>query len=347
MKSKNKFFLYVLILIIMGIIGLSFAVPNIYAQTDYSFYSSYMYYSLPIGVTPQLTLTNQYVPYYTPSFSNPYFSSGVGQIVPTVIPSTTKTAVNADFIAEPIDAVSEIIQINAPENGELTGEMMVKFDADKSPYPENYNFYFDGSRIYKDIKAYVTSLVNCTDNKTDAEAIYSFKISRWGIYKISNLVWAKDCGHDSFFVEIKRGDTRVPFPATNYNGGFYLVKTAHDRYEFNPKGQYNTWHWQDVCHWNAYYKPYERAVPCIYLLRPGSYKLIYRAREASTRLAAIKIVRLRPIIAPADDTDLEKFESDTVQEYFEGNFKEDSISLEPSLPYDETIEMEMEVNTQM
>ncbi|MGA1841524.1 MAG: hypothetical protein ACMUIU_12950 [bacterium] len=225
--------------------------------------------------------------------------------------------------------------------------MVVKFHADNSPYPENYNFYFDGSRIYKDIKAYVTSLVNCTDKKTDAEAIYSFRISRWGIYKISNLVWAKDCGHDFFYVEIKRGDTRVPFPATNYSGGFYLVKTAHDRYEFNPKGQYNTWHWQDVCHWNAYYRPYERAVPCIYLLRPGSYKLIYRARENLTRLAAIKIVRLYPIIAPADDTDLEKFESDTVQKYFESNFKEDSISMEPTVPYDEAIEVEIEIDTQI
>ncbi|MGA1841523.1 MAG: hypothetical protein ACMUIU_12945 [bacterium] len=123
MKSNNKFFLYLLILIIMGSICLSFAVPNVYAQADYSFYSSYMYYSLPIGVTPQLSLTNQYMPYYTPSFSNSYFSSGVGQIVPTVIPSTTKSIAKA----EPIEVAPEVIQINAPEDGELTGRWLLNF----------------------------------------------------------------------------------------------------------------------------------------------------------------------------------------------------------------------------
>ena len=334
-SNTSKFFVCVLILMVG--ISLSFAVSTCYAQVDYSFYTSMMYPYLSIGATPQLSLTNQYKPYYTPTFSNPYTSTVVGQIMPTVIkPKPVQP--------EPIEVAPRVIRINAPEDGELTGEMMVKFDAEDSPYHENYNYYFDGEEVYKDIKAYVTSLVRCTDKKTDAEAIYSFKISKWGIYKISNLVWAKDCGHDSFYVEIKRGDMRVPFPAINYSGNFYLVKTAHDRYEFNPKVQYNEWHWQDVCHRNVYYPPYERAIPCIYVLRPGSYKLIYRAREDLARVAAINIVMLRSVIAPVDDADLEKFESDTIQKYFEGNFKSESMSFEPSVPYDETLESDMMTN---
>jgi hypothetical protein len=296
-----------------------------------------MYSSLPIGVTPQLSLTNQYMPYYTPTFSNSYFGTGVGQIVPTFTQPISKPSDKP----EPVEVVPRVIKINATEDGELTGEMMVKFHPEYSSYPENYNYYFDGERVYKDIKAYVTSLVNGTDKKTDAEAIYSFRISEWGIYKISNLVWAKNCMHDSFYIEIKRDNMRIFFPATDYSGGFYLVKTAHDRHEFNPKVQYNTWHWQDVCHWNAYYPPYERAVPCVYFLKPGSYKLIYRARENLTRLAAIKIVKLYPVKAPADDVDLEKFELEKVKEYFEDNYKTDSMSFEPSVPYDETIDAEI------
>jgi len=337
MRSDNsKFFLYVVMLMVS--ISLCFSVSAVYAQLDYSFYSKLMYPYLSIGVVPQLSLTNQYMPYYTPSLSNPLISTGVGQILPTIIKPTPKPSVQA----EPIEVAPRIIPLNAADDGELTGQMVVKFHAEDSPYPENYNYYFDGKRIFRDIKAYITSLVRCTSINSDSEAIYSFKISQWGIYKLSNLVWARDCGHDSFFVEIKRGDTRVSFPATNYSGEFLLVKTAHDRYEINPKCQYNEWHWQDVCHWNAYYPPYERAVPCIYFLRPGSYKLIYRAREDLTRVAAINIVMLYPVIAPVDDVDLEKFESDTVQEYFEGNFKTDSMSMQPPVVCDEAIETEID-----
>ncbi|MBN2373298.1 hypothetical protein JXL19_05900 [bacterium] len=330
----NKFFMFAVVLLVS--IGLCFTASAVFSQNNYSFYSSLLY---PFGVTPQLTLTSQYMPYYTymPYLSNPVTKNVIGQVVPTIVQPKPPQP-------EPIEAVPKVIQLNATEDGELTGEMIVKFDAEASPYPENYNYYFDGKNVYKDIKSYVTSLVREDEPKADAEAIYSFTISKWGIYKISNLVWAKDCGHDSFHVEIKRGDTRVPFPATNYSGGFYLVKTAHDRYEFNPNSQYNEWHWQDVCHWNVYYSPYERAVPCIYLLRPGSYKLIYRAREDLTRLAQIKIVMLNSIIAPVDDAEIEKFELDTMQKYFEDNHKTDSVNAEPQAIYNEEVGLGMMTN---
>ncbi len=60
-----------------------------------------------------------------------------------------------------------------------------------------------------------------------------------------------------------------------------------------------------------------------------------------TRLAQIKIVMLHSIIAPVDDADVEKFESDTVQKYFEGSSKTDSMSQEPAIACDETVGLGM------
>jgi hypothetical protein len=340
MNSKNKFFMYVFI--VMVSICFSFAVSNVYAQGSYSLYpgltSSYSY--SPIGVVPTFGTTFSPINQYPSSIYNPYVSTWGRQISPTIIASQPKTQEKV----EAIEVAPVPIQINATEDGELTGEMVVKFHAQNSPYPPCYNYYFDGMRVYRDIKAYITSLVRCTDMKTDAEAIYSFKVGSTGFYKISNLVWAKNCGHDSFHVEIKRGNKRIPFPARNSSGGYFWVKTAHDRYEFNPNNQYNRWHWQDVCHWNAYYPPYERAIPCIYYLRRGvNYKLIYRAREDLTRLAAIRIQRLCSIELPTDIVDLEKSEElNEAIESFKDYFEMESKSFEPSVECDEEIEAQLD-----
>lgn len=208
-------------------------------------------------------------------------------------------------VSEIADGKPFSISLNAVDDGELTGEMFVKFDikdAEEYPYHENYDYYYDNNgKVWIDIKAYITPLVRETDPKTDAQAIYSFRIPyqyMCGIYKIVETVWASDQGHDSFFVEIKKGNMRIPFPAfTRAGGNIVWVKKAHDRFEFDqPTPIYKEWHDRVVSHWNAYYPPFERTRECHFpLFRSGDYKLIYSAREDLTRLSAIKIVRVFPI----------------------------------------------------
>ena len=160
--------------------------------------------------------------------------------------------------------------------------------------------------------------------------IFSFKISRPGIYKINELVWARNCGHDSFFVELKKDDKRIPFPAftTDPAGNLVLVKKAHDRFELT--GKYGQWHWRPVSHWNAYVSPKEVARTCYFFLRSGTYSLIYSTRESLTRIAAVNIVRVWPKLVSSSIEDSETFELDTVKEYFEANEVEDT-SLEPKV----------------
>ena len=335
---KNRIFLYTLIAVIC--VGISFTVQSSYAQYGYNGLSLHKASSVTGYTMPFSSISPSYTSYY------PITGIGWPMPLPIINPKPKPKP-------EPIDVRPVTISLNASDNGELTGDMLIMFDSEASVYPKNYDYFYDGNEIYKDIKAYVhTPLSTClcptitaaslTDEVNEiikcccrcsnkaGQLIFSFKVSKPGIYKINELVWARNCGHDSFFVELKRDDKRIPFPAftTDPAGNLVLVKKAHDRFEFT--GQYEEWHWKPVSHWNAYVSPKEIARTCYFYLRSGTYSLIYSTRESLTRIAAVNIVRVWPKSITCCIEDSETFELDTVKEYFEANEVEDA-SLEPKV----------------
>ena len=337
---KNKIFLYTLIAVIC--VGLSFTVQCTYAQYGYNELSLYTTPSLTSYTIPFSTVSSNSSSYY------PIVNIGWPMPLPIIKPKPDPKPQ-----PKPIEVKPVTISLNASDNGELTGDMLIAFDAEASGYPKNYDYYYDGDDIYKDIKAYVhTPLSTClcptitaaslTDEVNEiikcccrcsnkaGQLIFSFKISRPGIYKINELVWARNCGYDSFFVELKKDDKRIPFPAftTDPPGNLVLVKKAHDRFELT--GKYGQWHWRPVSHWNAYVSPKEVARTCYFFLRSGTYSLIYSTRESLTRIAAVNIVRVWPKLVSSSIEDSETFELETVKEYFEANEVEDT-SLEPKV----------------
>ena len=239
---KNKIFLYTLIAVIC--VGLSFFAQSVYAQYGYNDISLYTIPSVTNYGMPVSSISSYYPSYYP--------NVDIGWSMPlTIINSKTDTRPQS----EPVTLKPVTISLNASDDGELTGDMLIAVDAEVSGYPKNYDYYFDGDDVYKDIKAYVhtplskclcptitatslTAEVNeiikccCRCSNQEGQLIFTFKVSRPGIYKINELVWARNCGYDSFFVELKKGDKRIPFPAftTDPMGNLVLVKKAHDRF---------------------------------------------------------------------------------------------------------------------